>query len=54
MESNVFDYLSAMSIAKTMLKKGIISAEDYKKIEARMAKKYGLNSKSLLRQNELI
>lgn len=54
METSVINYLNAMHQAKLMFKEGIIDEKDYSKIEAKMAKKYGLKSTSLLRENELI
>lgn len=54
MKDNIVNYLNAMHQAKCMLEQGIIDIKDYKKIESKMAKKYGLNSISLYRQNELI
>ena len=40
-------YRTAMSIIKEMLKKGLISADDYAKIDTKMAKKYGLKSSTI-------
>ncbi len=37
----------AMSIAGTMLKRGIISNEDYKKIQQVMAEKYSISLSSI-------
>lgn len=43
-------YLSAMLQAKRMLSMGILTPEDYAKIDTRMAKKYGISSCSIYRQ----
>lgn len=40
-------YRLAMSMAKAMLQRGIISDKDYKEISARMAEKYGISLSSI-------
>lgn len=40
-------YIVTMSLAKSMLKKGIINEEEYNKIDTIMRKKYNLNSCTL-------
>lgn len=47
-------YLASMLQAKRMLAMGIISAEDYAKIDTIMAKKHDLSSCSLYRGIDLI
>lgn len=42
-------YHMAMGIARSLLAKGIISADDYKRIEGVMAEKYGLSKRSIFR-----
>ncbi len=42
-------YRTAMSIIKEMLKKGLISADDYAKIDTKMTEKYGLKSSTIFR-----
>lgn len=42
-------YRTAMSIIKEMLQKGLISADDYAKIDTKMAEKYGLKSSTIFR-----
>ena len=37
----------AMSMANIMLKRGIISVDDYKKIQQSMAEKYGISLSSI-------
>lgn len=54
MKQDEINYLNAMTQAKHMLSKGIISWEEYLKIEGRMAKKYSLEKTSLYRANDLI
>ena len=54
MSQNEINYLNAITQAKNMLFKGLISREDYFKIEDRMAKKYNLPKTSLYRANDLI
>ena len=54
MNQNEINYLNVITQAKQMLSKGIISWEDYLKIEEKMAKKYNLGKTSLYRANDLI
>lgn len=54
MNQNEIDYLNVITQAKQMFSKGIISWEDYLKIEEKMAKKYNLGKTSLYRANDLI
>ena len=42
-------YRTAMSIIGEMLKKGLISDEDYAVIDTKMAEKYGLKSSTIFR-----
>lgn len=42
MNQNEINYINAITQAKQMLSKGIISREDYLKIEDKMAKKYNV------------
>ncbi len=42
-------YKAAMSLAKSMLHQGIISAEEYAEIDTIMTKKYGLSLGSIFR-----
>lgn len=48
---NITGYHTAMTLAKSMLEKGIISAKDYAHIDTIIAKKYGVNSCSIYRCN---
>lgn len=54
MNQNEINYLNVITQAKQMLSKGIISWEDYLRIEEKMAKKYNLGKTSLYRANDLI
>ena len=47
-------YLSSMIQAKQMLAEGIISLEDYTKIDTILAQKYGLESCNLYRGIDLL
>ena len=47
-------YKASMKQAKTMLETGLISAEDYSKIDTKLAQKYGINSCSIFADNRLI
>jgi hypothetical protein len=47
-------YRSSMVQAKHMLFKGLVSADEYAIIDTMMAKKYGLPSCSLFRDNDLL
>ena len=42
-------YRRAMSLATEMLRRNIISAEEYAKIDTIMAKKYGVSSSTIFR-----
>ena len=44
-------YKRTMMVAKKLLSDGIITAEEYRKIDTIIAKKYGVNSCSIYRQN---
>ena len=50
----VKNYLSAMNQAEIMLSKKLISRAEYRVIETKMCKRYGINSRSLYRVNEWI
>lgn len=54
MSQNEINYLNAITQAKNMLSKGIITWDEYLKIEDKMAKKYNLEKTSLYRANDLI
>lgn len=54
MKPEIVKYMNTMHQAKLMLNKGIITTNDYAKIEKQMAKKYNLKNSSLYRQNHLI
>lgn len=48
---NICAYKRTMLIANNLLIRGIISAEDYCKIDKIIADKYGINSCSIYREN---
>ena len=52
--SSLVSYKSAMSQAKLMYSKGIITAEEYEIIETKMCEKFGINSCSIFQDNEWI
>lgn len=54
MKQDEINYLNAMTQAKSMLSKRLITLEEYLKIEGRMATKYNLEKTSLYRANDLI
>lgn len=51
---NVTSYKASMKQAQTMLERGLISADDYAKINTKLAQKYELNSCSIYADNRLI
>lgn len=50
----LFGYKTSMVQAKVMLNKGLIKADEYGIIETKMREKFGINSDSLFRENDLI
>ncbi len=52
--NSLTSYKASMKQAKTMLEMGLISADDYTKIDTILAQKYGLNSCSIYAGNCLI
>ncbi|MBR1810024.1 MAG: hypothetical protein IJ766_00030 [Clostridia bacterium] len=46
----VFHYQSTMSLARKMLTTGVISSQDYNKIDRIFAKKYGVSLCSIYRE----
>lgn len=58
MERNMFmgllGYKSAMKQARDMVEKGLISADEYTKIEAKMCEIFGINISSFYRENDWI
>ena len=51
---SICGYKSAMAQARLMLLKGILTESEYLEIDTMMAKKYGLSSCSLFRENDLL
>lgn len=54
MNDAILCYRSAMAVALGMLREGVISEEEYGKIDRIIANKYGLNSGSLFCRKPLI
>lgn len=54
MSDSVINYTNAMAQARLLVIQGIISKDEYLKIESRMAQKYSLNTLSLYRTSDLI
>ena len=52
--ANLESYLASMLQAKNMLSQGVISSDDYIKIDTIIAEKYGISSCSLYRGIDLI
>ncbi len=54
MNQNEINYLNVITQAKSMLSKGLITLDDYLKIEVKIAEKYKQGKTSLYRANDLI
>ena len=52
--NSVIDYELAISALSQLLESGLITKEEYEKLEKRIAKKFGLKDKSIFRINNLI
>ena len=52
--NSVIDYQLAISILSQLLESGLITKEEYNKLEKKTAKKFGLKDKSIFRINNLI
>ena len=52
--ANLESYLASMLQAKKMLSQGVLTPEDYAKIDTIIAKKYGISSCSIYRENDFI
>ena len=48
-EEKLWNYQTAMAMARQMLSQGIITGQEYAKIDATIAKKYGVSSCSIFR-----
>ena len=48
-EKALWSYQTAMALARKMLFQGIITEKEYEKIEAIIARKYGISSCSIFR-----
>lgn len=49
-ERKIVSYRMAMSLAKSMLNQGVITAKEYAEIDTIMAKKYGISSCTIFRE----
>ena len=49
-QENVLRYTLAVTMAESMLEKGIISKEEYEKIELKFCEKYCINFSSIFRK----
>lgn len=47
-----FNYKISISVAKQLLKKGIITDEEYKSIDTMLCKKYSLSLSSIFRETQ--
>ncbi|MBR5111344.1 MAG: hypothetical protein IK099_14285 [Clostridia bacterium] len=54
MDKDIIGYCSAIAQARRMLKLGIISMEDYEKIDLALLKKYDMPLNSLFRDETLL
>ena len=54
MNKDIIGYCSAIAQARRMLKMGVISLDDYEKIDHALLEKYNLSSSSLYRDMALI
>lgn len=48
-EERLWNYQTAMAMARQMLSQGITTGKEYAKIDATIAKKYGVSSCSIFR-----
>lgn len=51
---NLFNYKSAVYQAKVLLSRGVILPKEYAIIDTKLRRKYGINSCSILSENDLI
>lgn len=49
LNERILAYQIAMSLARSMLSRGIITEEEYRKIDTIMTRKYGLSSSTIFR-----
>lgn len=53
-EQRLLSYYSVTAQVSVMLEKGLISCDEYERIEARFAAQYGLSDGDLYRENHLL
>ena len=51
--NSVLEYELAISVLSQLLESGLITKEEYDKLEKKIAKKFGLKDKSIFRINNL-
>ena len=51
---NLNRYVNAVKVAEVMFQKGIITKDDFNKVESELAKKYCIKPNSIFRLNDLI
>lgn len=51
---NLNRYVNAVKVAEVMLQKGIITKDDFYKVESELAKKHCIKPNSIFRLNDLI
>ena len=51
-DNQIMNYKIAMGIAREMLQKGVISDEEYNKINDKISGKYCINFDSIFREND--
>lgn len=54
MNNNEKNYLNSIIQAKSMVKKGIIEIDEFRKIEAKLGQKYCIKKTNLYRSNDWI
>ena len=52
--NSVLEYELAISVLSQLFESGLITKEEYDKLEKKTAKKFGLKDKSIFRNNNLI
>ena len=51
---NLNRYVNAVKVAEVMLQKGIITKDDFNKVESELAKKHCIKPNSIFRLNDLL
>ena len=53
-ENQLMCYMASMSLVKQLFKRGLISETDYTQIDTIIAERFGIPSRSIWRENNLI